>query len=200
MRVFGKIRTMLQTPIHWWHILALKPLTRPIHPGLWFTNIFFQRILGINFQLKHMVHFTSQVVTGDRLKLGLGVEPSLSLATSGNCYLQAINGIEIGSNTMFSAGVKIISANHDLASGLCQWIKENPIIIGENCWIGANAIILPGVTLGKHCIVGAGAVVTKSFTDYSVVGGVPAKLIYIRHTVACKVEEDCSNLTSKRNN
>ena len=51
------------------------------------------------------------------------------------------------------------------------------VIIGEGCWIGEKAIILPGVELGKRCIVAAGAVVTKSFPAYSLVGGVPAKVL-----------------------
>jgi acetyltransferase-like isoleucine patch superfamily enzyme len=55
-----------------------------------------------------------------------------------------------------------------------------PVIIKDDVWIGANAIILGGVTLGKGVIIGAGAVVTKSVPDYYVVGGVPAKKIYSR--------------------
>ena len=46
-----------------------------------------------------------------------------------------------------------------------------PVTIGDDCWIGDGAIILPGVSLGSHSIVGAGAVVTKSFPAYSVLGG-----------------------------
>jgi acetyltransferase-like isoleucine patch superfamily enzyme len=50
-------------------------------------------------------------------------------------------------------------------------------MIGDDVWIGANAVILPGVTIGKHCVVAAGAVVTKDVPDNSLVAGVPAKLI-----------------------
>ena len=58
-----------------------------------------------------------------------------------------------------------------------EWEKEKPIIIGKNCWIGTNVVILPGVELGDNVIVGAGAVVTKSFLSNCVLAGVPAKLI-----------------------
>lgn len=54
------------------------------------------------------------------------------------------------------------------------------IMIEDDVWIGARAIILPGVKIGKGCIIGAGAVVTKSFDDYSVIGGNPAKLLKLR--------------------
>jgi serine acetyltransferase len=56
--------------------------------------------------------------------------------------------------------------------------EEKPIVIGNNCWIGANAVILPGVEIGDHTIVAAGAVVTKSFPEGDcIVGGVPARVI-----------------------
>ncbi|WP_425453518.1 acyltransferase [Companilactobacillus furfuricola] len=56
-------------------------------------------------------------------------------------------------------------------------LKTAPITIREGAWIGAKAILLPGVTIGEHAIVGAGAVVTKDVESYAVVGGNPAKLI-----------------------
>lgn len=57
------------------------------------------------------------------------------------------------------------------------------IMIEDDVWIGARAIILPGVKIGKGCIIGAGAVVTKSFDDYSVIGGNPAKLLKLRKDI-----------------
>jgi acetyltransferase-like isoleucine patch superfamily enzyme len=55
--------------------------------------------------------------------------------------------------------------------------KISPVIIGPDSWIGQNASILPGVTLGKHCVIGSNSVVTRSFPDYSIIAGVPAKRI-----------------------
>lgn len=62
------------------------------------------------------------------------------------------------------------------------YTKTKPVVIGDDVWIGARAIILPGVNIGSHSVVGAGAVVTKDVPDYSVVGGVPAKVIKRRKT------------------
>ena len=57
-----------------------------------------------------------------------------------------------------------------------------PVVIGNDVWVGANAIIRGGVTLGNGCIIGAGAVVTKDVPDFAIYGGVPAKLIRMRFT------------------
>ncbi len=57
---------------------------------------------------------------------------------------------------------------------------SQPVSIGNDCWLGANAVILPGVNLGTGCVIGANAVVTRSFPEYSVIGGVPAKLLKSR--------------------
>ena len=58
-----------------------------------------------------------------------------------------------------------------------QGVGTKPVVIGDDVWIGANAVILPGVTIGRHCVVAAGAVVTKDVPDNSVVAGVPAKIL-----------------------
>lgn len=93
-------------------------------------------------------------------------------------YFQALDGeIHIGHGTWIAMNVGIITTNHAL---------ENPnnheagrdVIIGKNCWLGMNSIILPGVTLGDHTVVGAGSVVTKSFSEGNcVIAGNPAKKI-----------------------
>lgn len=80
---------------------------------------------------------------------------------------------------MFAPGVKIISANHDFLERT-KFIKTSPIVIGNNVWLSANVIILPGVRIGNNCIVGAGSVVTKSFEeDNLIIAGNPAKIIGI---------------------
>jgi len=93
------------------------------------------------------------------------------------CHIDGRNGIRFGKNVWIGPHVCIISQNHDVCD-LHKHVKEKGIIIGDNCWIGAGAIILPGVELGEHTIVGAGSVVTHSFLDGDeVIAGNPAKVI-----------------------
>ena len=60
--------------------------------------------------------------------------------------------------------------------------NDAPVIIEDDVWTGANVTILKGVTIGRGSVIAAGAVVTKSFPPYSIIGGVPAKLIKMRFT------------------
>jgi len=137
-------------------------------------NFLFQRVLGVNRRCRWPVHFTSQVVAPERITLGR--RSARSFAVSGGCYIQALNGIEIGDDVLFAPGVKIISANHR-PGDLDHHDPAPPVRIGDRCWIGANAVILPGVTLGRGVVVGAGAVVTRSFPDGVVIAGVPARTV-----------------------
>jgi len=150
----------------------IQYLFSPTSVGLRIINLIYQKFFGINGRVKFMVHYTSQV--SGNIILGKGVVQSF--CNSGNCYIQGINGISIGDNTIFAPGVKIISSNHN-KSDLSEQEYSKPIKIGKNCWIGTNAVLLPGVQIGDNTVVGAGAVVTKSFPINSIIVGNPAKPI-----------------------
>ena len=86
-------------------------------------------------------------------------------------------GVTIGKDVAIGPGVKIITSKHN-TQNIWTWDDREPVNIGDRCWIGANAVILPGVTLGPHTVVGAGAIVTKSYPrGYCVLVGNPAKKI-----------------------
>ena len=92
-----------------------------------------------------------------------------------------IGPVCIGSHVNLAQGITVTALNHNFEDKTKrideQGITTKPVIIGDDVWIGANAVILPGVTIGKHCVVAAGAVVTKDVQDNTIVGGVPAKEI-----------------------
>ena len=94
------------------------------------------------------------------------------------CFFQNYEEtITIGKNVHIAANVGVITQNHDPENPE-KHLPGKPVTIGDGCWIGMNAVILPGVTLGPYTTVGAGAVVTKSFPEgHCVVAGNPAKVI-----------------------
>lgn len=98
-----------------------------------------------------------------------------------NCILNGFSSkITIGSHVSIAQNVNMMVDSGPNASCILQRVfpvETGSITIGNHCWIGASAIIMPGVRLGKFCIVGAGSYVKDSFPDYSIIGGCPAKLI-----------------------
>jgi acetyltransferase-like isoleucine patch superfamily enzyme len=131
-----------------------------------------QKILGINRQAYWPMHFSSVVSGVKNIKIGIGTAPGLSPG----CYIQGGGAIYIGDYTIIAPNVGIISANHDIHDLTMH--HRGVIRIGDYCWLGMNAVVLPNVTLGDFTVVGAGAVVTKSFPDgYCVLAGNPAKII-----------------------
>ena len=122
------------------------------------------------------VHYTSRVIGYKNIKLIKDSNTICSFSLSPGCYIQALNGVEIGANFLFAPGIKIISANHGVNNELKDENIE-AVKIGSNVWLGANVIILPGVSLGNNIVVGAGSVVTKSFPDNVIIAGNPAIIV-----------------------
>ena len=93
--------------------------------------------------------------------------------------------VTIGNNVLIGYGAKILSANHHIPEnhGIIFNAGHDckPIVIEDEVWIGANAVVLPGIILGRGSVVAAGAVVTKNVAPYTIVGGVPARLIRERN-------------------
>lgn len=72
----------------------------------------------------------------------------------------------------------------DMETDFFAWRRENRVVIGNDVWIGHGATVLPGVTVGNGAVIGAGAVVSRDVAPYTIVGGVPAKLIRERFSKA----------------
>lgn len=100
-----------------------------------------------------------------------------------NCHVRG--PLEIGEDVMMGPNCRIMTTNHRSDRTDIHMIEQGDttpqkVTICDDVWIGVNVVILPGVTIGEGCVIGAGAVVTKDVPPYSVVGGVPAKVIKSR--------------------
>ena len=94
-----------------------------------------------------------------------------------DCTFLALGGITIEDDVLIGPKVSFITESHPLDPEQRKGLIGKPIHIKKNAWIGANATILPGVTIGENAIVAAGAVVSKDVPDNTIVGGIPAKFI-----------------------
>ena len=96
-------------------------------------------------------------------------------------HCTVIGPVSIGSHVNLAQGITVTALNHNFSDTTQridqQGITTRPVVIADDVWIGANAVILPGVTIGQHAVVAAGAVVTKDVPPFSVVGGVPATVL-----------------------
>ena len=93
------------------------------------------------------------------------------------CKFQDQGGITVGNNALIGHNVVLATLDHNICVSKRVELFAAPIVIEDNVWIGANVTVTSGVTIGKGSIVAAGAVVTKDVPEYSIVGGVPAKVI-----------------------
>lgn len=93
------------------------------------------------------------------------------------CKFQDQGGIYLGDRVLVGQNVVLATLNHGMDPAHRADLHPAPIRIGDDVWIGANATVLPGVTIGDGAIVAAGAVVTRDVPAMTVVGGVPARVI-----------------------
>ena len=107
------------------------------------------------------------VIIGDHTRVGL--------------HNTVIGPVTIGSHVNLAQGITVTALNHNFAEISKrideQGISTTPIIIEDDVWIGANAVVLPGVRIGTHSVVAAGAIVTKDVPPSSLAAGVPSKII-----------------------
>ncbi|MEN2767604.1 sugar O-acetyltransferase [Ornithinibacillus xuwenensis] len=108
---------------------------------------------------------------------GKNISVGKNVFINSGCRFQDQGGITIGNGVFIGHNVVLATLNHDINPKKRSTMHPAPIRIGDNVWIGANATVLPGVTLGEGAIIAAGAVVNKNVPPNVIVGGVPAKVI-----------------------
>lgn len=134
---------------------------------------FFYQLCGIEIGKGSTIHMGARFYQPNNISIGQGT------IIGDHAFLDGRATLKIGSHVDIASQVMIYNSEHNLDSPTMAAIEE-PVVIGDYCFIGPRAIIMPGVTLGKGAVVAGGAVVTKSVASGDVVGGVPAKKIKAR--------------------
>lgn len=136
-------------------------------PGYWLRTKYLRNVLRFRIGEGTAVHMGC-FFTGRSIEIG---DHSV---VNRNCYLDGRGELYIGDNVSISPEVYILTATHDVDDTDFK-VKVGSVRVENRVWIGARALVLPGVTLGEGSVVGAGAVVTRSTDAYSVVVGNPAR-------------------------
>lgn len=110
---------------------------------------------------------------------GKNIEAGKHLFVNYNCTILDVAKVKIGDNCLLAPNVAIYTAGHpvhpDTRASMYEYGKE--VTIGDNVWIGGNAVICPGVHIGNNVVIGAGSVVTKDIPDWAIAAGNPCKVI-----------------------
>lgn len=136
---------------------------------------FFYRLSGIKIGKGSTIHMEARFYDPRNIQIGEDSIIGEKVILDGRAKLIIGNHVDIASEVM------IYNSEHDIQSSNFDPIKE-PVVIGDYVFIGARAVILPGVKIGRGAVIATGAVVTKDVGEMEIVGGVPARLISRRKT------------------
>ena len=120
---------------------------------------------------------SSTVFTPFHTNFGRHIQIGKNVFINHACTFLDLGGIVIEDDVLIAPKVSIITENHPVNPKERKILDLKSVTIKRNVWIGANATILPGVTVGENSVVAAGAVVTKDVPANTLVGGIPAKII-----------------------
>lgn len=128
------------------------------------------------------------VYPGARLSHTYGIRAGRNLMINAGAFVYGRGGIGFGDHVMIGPNAVIVSSQHRFDDPTIEMVfqghKTDFVDIGSDVWIGANAVILPGVKVADGTVVSAGAVVTRDTEPYSIVGGIPAAKIAMRPRTA----------------
>jgi acetyltransferase-like isoleucine patch superfamily enzyme len=127
-----------------------------------------KHIQEILIEVRHLILYLRKIYL--RKIYGMTIGKDVRISLKANLDKRNPKGVIIGDGSYLAFGATILC--HDMSRNI-----RRPVIIGKNCFIGANSMILPGVTIGDEVVVAAGAIVTKDIPNNTIVAGNPARII-----------------------
>lgn len=174
-----KIRVLLYRFILYWLSWPVKGIADQCRVLYWRAQM---KHLGEGSRISELV----KVLKEENISIGDGT------AINNRTILSGRGGITIGDNVLVGYETIIMTSTWNFQDPdvpiKLQGITTKPVVIGNDVWLGARVIIVPGVTIGDGAVVGAGAVVTKDVPPYTVVAGVPARKIGLRDNAITEAE------------
>ena len=136
---------------------------------LYLIRRFKSRGQNVSVHMPVCISGAENITVGDNASLGAFVQ------------MWGEGGIQIGNRVMIGSHTAITSLTHDYRAECMQkTLLRRRVVIGDDVWIGAHCVVMPGITVGKGAVVGAGSIVTKDVEPYSIVVGDPARLLKYR--------------------
>jgi acetyltransferase-like isoleucine patch superfamily enzyme len=184
-------RTM---PLRLFAVRVLNYLTNHVVnrvPAFKLRHLWYGRVLGIELDQHSRIHLGTYIWffgPGEIRRCGVRIGRNSRIGR--NCTIDVRSGLTIGDNVVFSPEVMLLAGMHDINDPGFASSPVGPyrVEIEDYAWIGARAMIMPGVTVGRGAAVEAGAVVTKDVPPFTIVAGVPAKPIGMRDGTATSYE------------
>ena len=159
-------------------------------PSFTVRHAWYQRVMGVDIGQGAGVSMRTFMWSyGPRQIRRSGVSIGRNTRISQGCTIDLRSGLAIGNNVSVSPEVMILAGSHDVHAPRFNDVAGF-VAIEDHVWIGARALVLPGITLGRGAVVAAGSVVTKNVAPMTIVAGVPAKPVGVRDPAATAYELD----------
>jgi acetyltransferase-like isoleucine patch superfamily enzyme len=181
-------------PLRLFAVRVLNYLTNHIVnkvPSFKLRHLWYGHVLGIELDQHSRIHLGTYIwFFGPREIRRCGVRIGRNSRIDRDCMIDVRSGLTIGDNVVFSPEVMLLAGTHDVNDPGFASSPVGPyrVEIEDYAWIGARAVIMPGVTVGRGGVVAAGAVVTKDVPPLTIVAGVPAKPIGVRDAATTAYE------------
>ncbi|WP_343671155.1 DapH/DapD/GlmU-related protein [Chitinophaga sp.] len=178
--IFQRLKEGRLVPLHdpeFYRVDEIVARTMALSPALNASTSIAEVRLRLSEIIGTSLDETTTVFTPFHTNFGRFITIGKHVFINHGCSFLDMGGITLEDHVLIGPKVNLVTENHPLEPATRRGMQCNPILLKRNAWIGAGAIILPGVTVGENAVVAAGAVVSRDVPANTVVAGIPAKVI-----------------------